>query len=91
MSNKRHYTNTDNPIDFPKMDKSRLIMGQVLDEKFRGTWTCLNYQDLVVFSERFMELVVAECADVADTLNEAYDAPSTTGKFIKDHFGSGEE
>jgi hypothetical protein len=87
MSNKRHYTNTDSPIDFPKMDKSRLIMGQVLDEKFRHTWTCLNYQDLVVFSEKYMELVVKECAHLADTLNEAYDAPSTTGKFIKAHFG----
>jgi hypothetical protein len=37
--------------------------------------------------ERFAELIVRECADLVDTLNEAYDAPSTAGKFIKQHFG----
>ena len=37
--------------------------------------------------EQFAELIVNECAHLADTLNEAYDAPSTTGKIIKEHFG----
>ena len=37
--------------------------------------------------EKFAELIVRECADLIDTLNEAYDAPSTGGKFIKEHFG----
>ena len=37
--------------------------------------------------EKFAELIVRECADLIDTLNEAYDAPSTAGKFIKEHFG----
>ena len=37
--------------------------------------------------EKFAELIVRECADLVDTLNEAYDAPSTAGKFIKAHFG----
>ena len=37
--------------------------------------------------EKFAELIVQECADLVDTLNEAYDAPSTAGKFIKNHFG----
>jgi hypothetical protein len=36
---------------------------------------------------KFAELIVRECADLVDTLNEAYDAPSTAGKFIKAHFG----
>ena len=36
---------------------------------------------------KFAELIVRECADLVDTLNEAYDAPSTAGKFIKTHFG----
>jgi hypothetical protein len=34
---------------------------------------------------------VRECADLVDTLNEAYEAPSTAGKFIKNHFGVDEE
>ena len=37
--------------------------------------------------EKFAELIVLECAQLIDTLNEAYEAPSTGGKFIKEHFG----
>ena len=37
--------------------------------------------------EKFAELIVRECAHLIDTLNEAYEAPSTGGKFIKEHFG----
>jgi hypothetical protein len=37
--------------------------------------------------EKFAELIVQECAHLVDTLNEAYDAPSTAGKFIKEQFG----
>jgi len=44
--------------------------------------------DSSVFNkEKFAELIVRECADLVDTLNEAYDAPSTAGKFIKTYFG----
>ena len=42
----------------------------------------LSYED-----QKFAELIVKECADLVDTLNEAYDSPSTAGKFIKEHFG----
>ena len=48
-------------------------------------------QALKVYSEtydtKFAELIVLECAHLVDTLNEAYEAPSTGGKFIKEHFG----
>ena len=37
--------------------------------------------------KKFAELIIKECVDLVDTLNEAYDAPSTAGKFIKKHFG----
>ena len=38
-------------------------------------------------TQKFAELIVQECAHLVDTLNEAYEAPSTAGKFIKEHFG----
>ena len=38
-------------------------------------------------TQKFAELIVGECAHLVDTLNEAYEAPSTAGKFIKEHFG----
>ena len=37
--------------------------------------------------EKFAEEIVRECAHLVDTLNEAYGAPSTAGKFIKEQFG----
>jgi len=37
--------------------------------------------------EEFAELIVRECAHLVDTLNEAYGAPGTAGKFIKQQFG----
>ena len=46
-----------------------------------GKW--MNVDDV----EKFAELIVRDCADLVDTLNEAYEAPSTAGKFIKNHFG----
>jgi hypothetical protein len=42
---------------------------------------------LQIDPERFAGMIIQECVDLIDTLNEAYDAPSTAGKFIKEHFG----
>jgi hypothetical protein len=42
---------------------------------------------LQIDPERFAGMIIQECVDLIDTLNEAYDAPSTAGKFIKTHFG----
>ena len=42
---------------------------------------------LQIDPERFAGMIIQECVDLIDTLNEAYDAPSTAGKFIKKHFG----
>jgi hypothetical protein len=42
---------------------------------------------LQIDPERFAGMIIQECVDLMDTLNEAYDAPSTAGKFIKTHFG----
>ena len=41
----------------------------------------------IEWEKKFAELIVRECAHLVDTLNEAYGAPSTAGKFIKEHFG----
>ena len=42
---------------------------------------------LQIDPERFAGMIIQECVDLIDTLNEAYDAPSTAAKFIKEHFG----
>ena len=40
------------------------LMGQTLDEKFSGTWSTMDMQDLAKFSERFAELIVKETMQV---------------------------
>jgi len=44
-------------------DQIKALMGQTLDEKFAGTWSTMDMQDLTKFAERFAQLIVRECAD----------------------------
>jgi hypothetical protein len=63
-------------------------MNQRIRELIKQATECYsNGQERTFDKEKFAQLIVAECADLVDTLNEAYDAPSTAGKFIKQHFG----
>lgn len=39
------------------------------------------------YNQNLVELVVLECVNILDTLEEAYNAPSTGGKIIKKVFG----
>jgi hypothetical protein len=42
-------------------DKITALMGKVLDEHFKETWTSMSYQDLEKFSDKFAELIIQEC------------------------------
>ena len=48
-----------------KKELIRELMSKTLDEKFAGTWSTMDMQDLAKFSERFAELIVKECAEIA--------------------------
>ena len=41
------------------------IMSKTLDEKFAGTWSTMDMQDLAKFAEKFAELIARECIDTA--------------------------
>jgi hypothetical protein len=43
-------------------ERIKQLMGQALDEKFAGTWSVMDMQDLTKFADRFAELIVKECA-----------------------------
>jgi hypothetical protein len=62
----------------------KALMDQTLDEKFSGTWSTMDMQDLQKFAERFSELIVRECADIA-TMNQ-FQWDSAGGYMLK-HFG----
>ena len=57
------------------------IMSKTLDEKFAGTWSTMDMQDLAKFAEKFAELIVRECARLCD-IND-----KEQGDILREHFG----
>ena len=47
------------------------LMGQTLDEKFAGTWTTMDLQDLRKFADKFAELIVRECINCTKEWRDA--------------------
>lgn len=45
----------------------RLLMEQTLDEKFAGTWSVMDLQDLEKFADSFAERIVKECIGILET------------------------
>ena len=54
-------------------ERIKQLMGQTLDEKFSGTWSVMDMQDLTKFADRFAELIVRECIAQAVKEEERYD------------------
>jgi hypothetical protein len=71
-----HYTNTGNPIDFPKKKDIPML------EKFAAQ-SLVEYDGELIFSkEKFAELIVQECADIC------YHHSNAAGG-VDTHFGYG--
>ena len=71
-------------------EQMKQLMGQTLDEKFAGTWSTMDMQDLQKFTERLAELIVRECADIAYNKQYKHSSAHTRGDCadaIKEHFG----
>jgi hypothetical protein len=69
-------------------EQIKALMGQTLDEKFAGTWSTMDIQDLQKFAERFAELIVRECAEFANNHNEEVEGVTLgVGQALKKHFG----
>ena len=62
-------------------ERIKQLMGQTLDEKFSGTWSVMDMQDLTKFADRFAELIVKECARLCD-IND-----KEQGDILREHFG----
>jgi hypothetical protein len=50
-------------------ERIKQLMGQALDEKFAGTWSVMDLQDLTKFADRFAKLIVEECLSVIEEMN----------------------
>jgi len=82
-----HYTNTDNPIDFPKKKEIPML------ERFAAQ-SLVEYDGELIFSkEKFAELIVKECANHCDLLldhkisSEWSRGTHDCSRAIKQHFG----
>jgi hypothetical protein len=52
-------------------ERIRELMGKTLDDKFSYTWDTMTHEGLLQFSEKFAELIVAECNKISkETCNE---------------------
>ena len=76
----------------PKVNKRiQELMSKTLDEKFAGTWSTMDMQDLAKFSERFAELIVRECMDVCYRTDTEYEGhkvkPTVIASKVAEHFG----
>jgi hypothetical protein len=58
------------------------ITGQVLDEVVPETWTALKYDKIKEIQNRTAELIIKECAEIADKAE-----PYKASDLIKKHFG----
>ena len=58
------------------------ITGQVLDEVVPETWTRLGYDKIKEIQNRTAELIIKECAEIADKAE-----PYKASDLIKKHFG----
>ena len=71
-------------------ERIRELMGNTLDEKFAGTWSTMDMQDLAKFSEKFAELIVRGCAKVILETPVDYMETDTMHRIrdrVKEHFG----
>ena len=66
-------------------ERIRELAGKALDEAVPETWTTLTAYDLNNFAEKFAELIVKECAEVAGC--NSHVSGFTLGDLIKEHFG----
>jgi len=80
-----HYTNTDNPIDFPKKKDIPML------EKFAAQSLVESDGELVFSKEKFAELIVRECIKVCENLvsdiNSSTERWKVTGDFEIIHIG----
>jgi hypothetical protein len=68
-------------------EQMKQLMGQTLDEKFSGTWSTMDMQDLQKFAERFAEKIVQECVDVIQKeVSMKYKDGGETEEFMGGHY-----
>lgn len=58
-----HYSNTSNPVDFPKLTTIDRLWGQALDRAVPETYSSLTWTQVERIKAVFAELIVRECVE----------------------------
>ena len=66
-------------------ERIKELKGKTLDKHFSHTWTTMDYEDVTKFAEKFAELIIKECAEVAGC--NGHVSGFALGDLIKEHFG----
>jgi hypothetical protein len=84
-----HYSNTNNPIDFPKLSAIDKLWGEALDQAVPNTYSSLSWTQVEKVKTVFAELIVLECADVLlKWKGEPFPFDEDlAASLIKEHFG----
>ena len=82
----KHYTNTNNPIDFPKKKEIPML------EKFAAQSLVEHDGELIFSKEKFAELIVRECVDICRDVDGEDNIDARSGRQdcaveIQEHFG----
>jgi hypothetical protein len=69
-------------------ERIRELAGRALDKVVPYTWTTLDYDEIQKLQEKFAELIVQECIDIAlVSSHKKDDMGSIIANNIKKHFG----
>jgi hypothetical protein len=98
-----HKSNTDNPVDFPKLEtETNLRIRQLAEQAGAETWSCAPMRAVTGLAftdenlEKFAELIVGECMRMCDVAAIGYESHNhfkeangcySAKEYIEEHFG----
>jgi len=85
-----HYSNTTNPVDFPRLSVIDRLWGEALDRAASETYTQMSYSQVLKVKQVFAELIVRECAKTLDDKLANPNGASMAycdGSDLLEHFG----
>lgn len=87
-----HFTNTNNPIDFPKRSMIDLLWCVALDKAVPETYSTLSMEQIERVKAKFAELIIDEVCESfwnndCHTSDLAYEDYQRNRKTIREHFG----
>lgn len=85
-----HYSNTANPVDFPRLNTVDRLWGEALDRAVPDTYSTLTWTQVERIKAVFAELIVRECARVADQwVDDEDNGRNLVSDKLRQHFGVG--